>query len=173
MLTYTHEFTTNREELKHHEGQPYTALSITDRPDDAHKVEHLPLHRIRFADGTEIDAISEEVLPNTGDVECAMVIERRYGDYRDKTRAWVLLRDLNGLAAATPFDSAGEALNRITRDGRWGLSSISDRVDGLNEFWGIYNSYERGEDKFDSDLLEVRTPHLEGVFPYLNWIDWE
>lgn len=174
MLIYTREFTTNRDDFKHHEGQPYTTLGIIDQASDSHKAEDLPLHRIRFADGTEIDAKSEEVLPETGDVECTMVIEQRYGPYENQTRAWVLLRDNHGLAGAFPFEDAGEALKYILEERRWWPPVQEATEEGLAEFWGIHKDYVRGVDKFDSSNLNtVYSSSLEGAFPHLPWLDWK
>lgn len=174
MPTYTHEFTTNRDELKHHEGQPFTSLSIIDEPSDTHKVEDLPLHRIRFADGTEVEAKSEEVLPEAGDVECTMVVERRYGHFKNETRAWVLIRNSHGLASAFPFEDAGEALKYVVEERRWWPPLQETLDEGLTEFWAIHKDYVRGESKFDGDGMNmVRTPYSDGVFPYATWLAWK
>lgn len=43
-------------------GQPFTIVAVIDEPDDTHDAEVLPMYRIRFADGFEVDAWPEEVL---------------------------------------------------------------------------------------------------------------
>lgn len=43
-------------------GQPFTVLSVIDKPDEHHDEEVLPMYRIRFSDGFETEAWPEEVL---------------------------------------------------------------------------------------------------------------
>lgn len=42
-------------------GQPFTLIRSITEPDDKHDEEVLPMHVIRFEDGTEIEAWPEEV----------------------------------------------------------------------------------------------------------------
>jgi hypothetical protein len=42
-------------------GQSYTFVRSITEPDESHDTEVLPMHVIRFADGTEIEAWPEEV----------------------------------------------------------------------------------------------------------------
>lgn len=43
-------------------GQSFTVLSVIDKPDESHDEECLPMYRVRFEDGTEIEAWPEEVI---------------------------------------------------------------------------------------------------------------
>lgn len=42
-------------------GQPYTYLGAITEPDNGHDEEVLPMYRIRFADGVEIETWPEEI----------------------------------------------------------------------------------------------------------------
>jgi hypothetical protein len=46
-------------------GQTFHVIDIITTPDETHDAEVLPMYRIRFSDGVEIEAWPEEVEVNT------------------------------------------------------------------------------------------------------------
>ena len=60
---YRETFTTTFQQFAEREGQTFTVVSVISEPDENHDEEVLPMYRIRFADGEEIEAWPEEVLP--------------------------------------------------------------------------------------------------------------
>lgn len=59
---YRTTFRTPYDQHRDRTGQPFTVLQVIDTPDSDHDAEVRPMYRIRFADGTEIEAWPEEVL---------------------------------------------------------------------------------------------------------------
>ena len=55
-------FTTPYKQHRDRAGQPFDVVRIIDRPDAIHDTEALPMYRIVFRDGVEIDAWPEEVV---------------------------------------------------------------------------------------------------------------
>lgn len=54
-------FTTPFSQYRDREGEPFEILDKIMKADETHDAEVLPMYRIRFSDGTEIDAWPEEV----------------------------------------------------------------------------------------------------------------
>ncbi len=50
------------EQYRDRNGEPFTVVCAIDQADDDHDDEVLPMYRIRFQDGVEIEAWPEEVL---------------------------------------------------------------------------------------------------------------
>ena len=61
---YRDTFTTPFEQHADRRGQGFRVLRVITEPDETHDAEVLPMYRIRFEDGFEIDAWPEEVLAN-------------------------------------------------------------------------------------------------------------
>lgn len=59
-------FTTPYDQHRAREGQAFDVVAEIDKPDADHDAEVLPMFRIRFADGFEIEAWPEEVLASEG-----------------------------------------------------------------------------------------------------------
>ena len=58
-------FTTPFRQYAEREGEPFTVLAAITEPDADHDAEVLPMYRIRFTDGTVIEAWPEEVEATT------------------------------------------------------------------------------------------------------------
>jgi hypothetical protein len=54
-------FTTPYEQHKEREGQKIEVLAIISESDKTHDVEVLPMYKVRFSDGVEIEAWPEEL----------------------------------------------------------------------------------------------------------------
>lgn len=65
-MKYRETFQTPYEQHRHRQGHAFTVLKVIDKPDDKHDAEVLPMYRIRFADGGEIEAWPEEIIPGQG-----------------------------------------------------------------------------------------------------------
>lgn len=71
-MTIRTTFTTPYQQHADREGQPFEVLAKVTEPGDHHDAEVLPMYRIRFQDGTEVDAWPEEV--EEPDPEAVLVI---------------------------------------------------------------------------------------------------
>lgn len=70
------QFAAHYDEHADRDGQRFEFVALVHEPDDEHDAEVLPMYRIRFDDGTEIEAWPEEVgYPHTCD--------RQHGDRDD------------------------------------------------------------------------------------------
>jgi hypothetical protein len=63
-LTFHETFETPYAQYSDRRGQPFHVIGIIVETDDEHDEGMLPMFRIRFADGFEIDAWPEEVTVN-------------------------------------------------------------------------------------------------------------
>ena len=62
MTQFRTHFTSPYDQHRARVGQPFTHVRTIDTPDNDHDAEVLPMHVIRFEDGTEIEAWPEEVV---------------------------------------------------------------------------------------------------------------
>jgi hypothetical protein len=60
-VKYRETFVTPYDQYSDRIGQRFTVLAIIDKADATHDEEVLPMYRIKFVDGTEIEAWPEEV----------------------------------------------------------------------------------------------------------------
>lgn len=61
MIRFRETFTTPFDQYRHLEGHSFRVLAIIDEADATHDEEVLPMYRIAFRDGREIEAWPEEV----------------------------------------------------------------------------------------------------------------
>lgn len=52
---------TTDSELASRNGQTVTVIDTLNEPDDYHDAEVLPMHRVRFADGFEVEVWGDEL----------------------------------------------------------------------------------------------------------------
>lgn len=57
-------FHTHFEQMSEHNGKHFFIIGFIDEPDENHDAESLPMFRIRFEDGEEIEAWPYEVFDN-------------------------------------------------------------------------------------------------------------
>lgn len=62
MTQFRTHFTSHYIQHRDRAGQAFTHVRTIDKPDATHDAEVLPMHVIRFEDGTEIEAWPEEVV---------------------------------------------------------------------------------------------------------------
>ncbi len=60
-MTFRDTFTTPFDQYSERKGQPFEVVGKITEPDADHDFEVLPMYRIRFADGVEIEAWPDEV----------------------------------------------------------------------------------------------------------------
>ena len=58
-------FHTTDSSLRSRNGQRFEVVGDITKPDGTHDEEVLPMHRIRFEDGTEIEAWPDEIFDTT------------------------------------------------------------------------------------------------------------